>query len=171
MAPEKDLRIPATPQALIRAILRKPKPEPKDRAKDCPRAHLTSIWIPIVLALLVSACGGGDGGGGEPLTIEEYAAATCDSDAEDEEDLTWGQSISLFKSLLKEMNRIKPPSELRDYHQANLAIVQVVIEFAEKQDKDDIVNPYLFLTEQPIFLLGMTLSSLENELPDSIRKC
>ena len=31
-------------------------------------------WAP--LALLVSACGGGDGGGGEPLTIEEYAAAT-----------------------------------------------------------------------------------------------
>ena len=131
MAPEKDLRIPATPQALFRAILRKPKPEPKDRAKDCPRAHLTSIWVPIVLALLVSACGGG----GEPLTIEEYAAATCDSDAEDEEDLTWGQSISLFKPLLKEMNRIKPPSELRDYHQANLAIVQAVIEFAENKTK------------------------------------
>ena len=31
MAPEKDLRIPTTPKALIRAILRKPMPEPKKR--------------------------------------------------------------------------------------------------------------------------------------------
>ena len=124
-------------------------------------------WALSALVLLVSACGGGSPA--VAMTVEEYAAATC-SDAEDEEDLTWGQSISLFKPLLKEMDRIKPPSELRDYHQANLAIAQAIIEFAEKQDKDDIVNPYLFLTEQPIFLLGMTLSSLENELPDSIRQ-
>ena len=41
------------------------------------------------------------------------------------------------------------------------------LELAKKQEEDAIVNLYLFLTEGPVFLLGMEVNELQNELPAS----
>ena len=42
--------------------------------------------------------------------------------------------------------------------------------FAEEQDKDAIVNPYLFIGESNILLLSMAVEEAGQNMPDSVRQ-
>ena len=117
----------------------------------------------------VSACSGASSP--DPaMTVEEYAAATSSLANSEEGEMTWGQFIAASAPVLKEMEMINPPDEVREYHQAWVAIMQAVIAAGKKQDQKAFMNPYLFLSEGPVLLLGMQLNNLEEEMPDDARQ-
>ena len=123
----------------------------------------------VVLATLASACNSASSP--DPaMTVEEYAAATCSLTNSEEGEMTWGQFIAASAPVLKEMGRIDPPDEVREYHQVVVAILQAAIAAGEKQDQKAFMNPYLFLSEGPVLLLGMQLNNLEEQMPDDARQ-
>ena len=122
---------------------------------------------PILLGLfiIIAATSSSDS---KTLTVEEYAAAACVSDLEDAE-ITWGEFQSRSESVAKLLREIDPPEAVRNYHQIVLASVKLLSEFANEQDRNAPVNPFMFITDVRFLALGLGIAEAEEELSDDVR--
>ena len=128
----------------------------------CPLVNRMRLVIgPLLLFSIIAltACGSES----KTLTVEEYAAATCDLQV-DVEDLTWGEAQTLLTVATERLREINPPAVLEDYHQYSLASVKWLSQIANEQDKDDPMNTHVFL-EARLLGLGMSAPS-EDDLLD-----
>lgn len=98
--------------------------------------------VATVAAVLASGCGGG-----EALSLSEYAAA-CDALRSNavveglaaDDSLTWGEAASALRRNLEAAEALSPPSELRRWHRATVSVLRITLGIAEDQDGEDEVS-------------------------------
>ena len=125
------------------------------------------IVVPVMVMLAVLAGCGED----EPLTVQQYAETVCSAlggDFIDDDVDTWGDVSSTMREGLALVD-VKPPDELREYHQAQVAAAEAVLAFADDQPQKDEVNPFMFLAAPNILALGMALDVADESLDDDTR--
>ena len=95
--------------------------------------------------LLVFAAIAGCGSEPEPLTVEEYAATVCPAwntgIAE-----TWGPAAQVAEDLRKKID-VVPPEPLEEYHQANLAYLDTLVDYAKDQPPSDATDLGAFFND------------------------
>ena len=141
----------------------------------------------VAAAVVIAACGGGDGGETRPLTVDEYLIFCGDSEdttllaahpevretveaineAEIEDVETWGEFRDLFQDILPQVRKIQPPPDLVRYHRAMLLAVNTLIEFAAQQPKDDLYNPFALLV--PGLVAAGIVEQAAQALPEGLR--
>jgi len=94
--------------------------------------------------LLAAGCGGG-----ERLTVEEYAAFCSGGIASaarliEPEDVTWGDLVEISEPSIERLRGVAPPRELADVHRASLKTLEFVVEVAKERPADEIANPLSF---------------------------
>ena len=131
-------------------------------------------WFIIALAALaIAACGGGSesGGGSDPLTLEEYADACADyydPELYTEGDITWGEYRSKLTPPLEEFKGLNPPAEMRQYHQAIVALGQAVYDFAGVLNQDEILSTSLLGSAPSVVASASIVAEIEQGLPQDI---
>ena len=84
----------------------------------------------IVLGVVIAAISCGGGG---PLTVEEYSRTICPgTGAQAEAGQTWGDTVRMLEEW-RQLYDVTPPAALRAYHQANIAVVDAMLDFATEQ--------------------------------------
>ncbi len=103
------------------------------------------LLIPLfAVGLTVTACGGG-----ERLTVEQYAdwcAGGVASAASliDPERVTWGELGELASSSAAELSSVNPPRELSEFHRVSLKTLDFVADVAGEQEAEEFANPLAF---------------------------
>ena len=98
----------------------------------------------MVVPLLAAACGGGD-----RLTVEQYArfcAAGVASAAQliEPENVTWGDLVQLGEPSIERLRTINPPEELATFHRLSLKALEFVVEEARQHPPEELANPLAF---------------------------
>lgn len=103
--------------------------------------------------------------------IAEYAQLACAGDLEDDspDDATWGDAVERMEEVIDVLEGITPPAELRDYHNASVALSKRVLDFAKDKPEDELLNQFEMLGTPEFMVLAMTVGSLQDELPDDVR--
>ena len=101
--------------------------------------------------LLLALCAPGLAacGGGERLTIEQYAdwcAGGVASAASliDPERVTWGDLRDLATDSASELRGVNPPRELSEFHRLSLKTLDFVADVAGEQEAEELANPLAF---------------------------
>ena len=118
----------------------------------------------IALGVVIVAIGCGGGG---PLTVEEYGRVVCPHMGTqfDVEDPTWGD-VARFGDDLRGKFDVTPPGALRQYHEANVAIMDAWTDFAEEQPSNELTDvdgwyEILEAVESPTEKLERVVENLE----------
>ena len=122
------------------------------------------VLVGMVLTLTIfMACGGNQV---EPmqsrLTVAQYAEAVCEHDVEN--DVLWGEVRAELESDKTRVKGIIPPTELKDYHQANLALMEAVLESIKDKDANAPANPFEMVSESNIMVLAILIGALEEAM-------
>ena len=135
------------------------------RSKNVPGFVLRPLIVGAVLfAAVLTGCSSPP-----PLSVDEYVV-WCQSLQEK----TWSepeqgdtnQGLSLFlAAVIEEMNSVVPPAEIADWHDKNIAAVQVMKEFFDAQPMEDAPPSYPIV---PGFLpVAEEIEEIQNDLaPD-----
>lgn len=81
------------------------------------------------------------------LTVAEYidmCSSSADEPSEDlyEEGVTWGEYADGLRPIMMELQKIGPPVELREYHQASIGLVALLLGLANQHPVDELLNPW-----------------------------
>ena len=89
------------------------------------------LYLLLLFAGLLIACGSNNGGG-EPLTVEEYADE-CGGDPYYVSGMTWGEYGEKLSERLKDARKFNPPDKLQDFHDGVLVVMESMSEYVDKQ--------------------------------------
>ena len=128
----------------------------------------TLVWSIVFAGLLAAGCGGG-----ERLTVEEYAAFCADGigSAEtliDPESVTWGELIDVGEPSLERLRSVEPPEELAEFHRASIKVLDLVVGVAMEQPADEFANPLAFGLDA--LRIATQLSRAVDALPVEVRR-
>ena len=134
--------------------------------------HLVVRLALLGIALFVMAGCSRSDSSSQPLTVEQYAQEACAILQDDDfgEDITWGQAHRQIEDTAKRLDRIKPPAEVKVFHQANVAAVKAYTETAKDKDQDAVFNPYEVISEPWIFVLGAAIRGAEEAMDEETRQ-
>ena len=125
------------------------------------------IVVPVMVMLAVLAGCGED----EPLTVQQYAETVCSALGGDFRwTLTHGEMVQ-HHARRSALVDVKPPDELREYHQAQVAAAEAVLAFADDQPQKDEVNDACSSLLRTSSALGMALDVADESLDDAPAPC
>jgi len=130
-----------------------------------------------LLLVLLSAIGLAACGGGERLTLEQYAdwcagGVGSATSLIDPERVTWGELRELASESAEELRAVNPPRELSEFHRVSLKTLDFVTEVAAEQDRDELANPLAFGLEAIAIAtqLRRSVDALSPEVGASLRE-
>ena len=104
------------------------------------------------------------------MTVAEYAATMCESADESQfENITWGEYRDILREVMDRIDDVQPPAELKDYHQANLALGQAVDAFVMNQDQGAELNNLAFTEDASVLMLEITLGEIQRNMSGATR--
>lgn len=107
--------------------------------------RLRNLSLLALLPILAAACGGGD-----RLTVEQYADFLCTaniataSDLIDPDNITWGDIVQLGEPSIERLRSTNPPEELATFHRITLKALEFVVEEAAQHPPEELANPLAF---------------------------
>ena len=124
--------------------------------------------LSFALALLViPACGGG-----ERLTLEEYASFCAGGVASateliEPENVTWGDLVEVGEPSIARLRSVEPPEDLAVFHRVSLKALDLVVEVAREHPAEELANPLAFGLDA--VRIATQLRRAIDDLPDDVR--
>ena len=78
-----------------------------------------------------------------PITLEKYADTFCSGSGLSHP--TWGQMREFARTRLKELRRVEPPDEVRQYHEATIEGLELMLKAIRYKPSDDPLNEWELL--------------------------
>lgn len=106
--------------------------------------RLPALLMLGVVPFLAAACGGGD-----RLTVEEYAAFCAEGIASaaeliEPEHVTWGDIVEVGEPSIERLSSIEPPDELATFHRVSLKTLEFVVAESREHPQEELANPLAF---------------------------
>ena len=122
----------------------------------------------MVGALFLAGCGGG-----ERLSVEEYAAFCAGGLASVEsliepENVTWGDLVEIGEPSIERLSDVMPPEELATFHRISLKTLDFVVGVATEYPADEPANPLAFGLDA--VRIATQLRRAVEDLPDDVRR-
>ena len=134
------------------------------------RQKLVALMLVGGMALGMLAC---DSTPPEPLTLEEYAVAVCEttSPMAKGSDSTWGDVKDWTRDEVDRLESVVPPPELADYHDLVLKVDNVTLDVLDDKPDSDVIDPIVFMeVSMALVPPGAALKKAEQELPDDVHR-
>ena len=145
----------------------------------CVRARRRSWWSGTLLGVLLmavaaSACGGGTGSGGDPMSVEEYAAVCGEASAASGDDATIAELSEVLDEIIRRMESVTPPREVSELHNVLLdyqRALKAALDDAPESDSDTDADVFLFgAALSLIFEYGPAISDATATVPPEARQ-
>ena len=129
-----------------------------------PRPHQLVVCLILGLSMLTLLHCGGDEKQ-QPRTYNEYASLVCGEETPSIPiGVTWGESREYLKARIRTLEHVIPPDEVADYHFANLAVQNTLLEAAEDKDSNAMANYYEVINHPDFATFARVLADAEEEL-------
>ena len=131
--------------------------------------HKLVALMLVGMALGMLAC---DAKPPEPLTLDEYVVAVCDttSPMERGSDSTWGDVKDWTRDEVDRLESVVPPPELAAYHDLILEVDKVTLDVLDDTPDSDVIDPIVSMkVSMALYPPGGALKRAEEELPDYVR--
>ena len=126
------------------------------------------LLILAVVPILAAACGGGD-----RLTVEEYAEFCAGGigraiELIEPDNVTWGGIVEIGMPAIERVREVMPPDELERFHRASLKTLDFVVGVAKDHPPDEQANPLAFGLDA--VRVATQLRRAVEALPDDLRR-
>ncbi len=99
------------------------------------------------------------------MTVEEYAKAVCVFG--DEDVITWEGWQEMVATMLKPALKVNPPAVLEDFHQHNIAVLEVIGDIAS--DQSGVIDPNVFYEDGRFLMLSERVETIEGNMSPQVR--
>ena len=117
----------------------------------------TLVAIAMTTLVLLAGCSKSNS-----ITSEEYAQLVCEKSNSTTE--TWRDLSESTQETLDLLERIDPPEEMRDYHEAAIRGARALNELAKGKPQEDKINPFELLEAPEALAAGMAIGNLPAEV-------
>ena len=114
-------------------------------ATSCASGHVGRSWWSgtllgvLLMAVAASACGGGSGSGGDPMSVEEYTAVCGEASTASGDDATIAEISEVLDENIRRMESVTPPREVAELHNVMLdyqRALKAALDDAPESDSD-----------------------------------
>ena len=133
-------------------------------ATSCASGHVGRSWWSgtllgvLLMAVAASACGGGSGSGGDPMSVEEYTAVCGEASAASGDDATIAEISEVLDENIRRMESVTPPRGVAELHNVMLdyqRALKAALDDAPESDSDTDADVF---SAADMFFFGAVLS-------------
>ena len=130
------------------------------------------LWLFAAFIIVAMIIGIGRGIGGwvqeevlaREVSVEEYAEIACRGNGL-ARGATWGEAVTHLKGVRSKFRSVKPPVELREYHQARIDGFDAAIRAAGQKDPGERAVPLALIGDAQSMSAYRRSTAAENDLP------
>ncbi len=140
-------------------------------ATSCASGHVGRSWWSgtllgvLLMAVAASACGGGSGSGGDPMSVEEYTAVCGEASAASGDDATIAEISEVLDEHIRRMESVTPPRGVAELHNVMLdyqRALKAALDDAPESDSDTDADVF---SAADMFFFGAVLSLISEYGP------